>query len=334
MGETAAKNRCGRCKRAWYCSRRCQKKHWKEGGHKKVCVEPPCCTICLEGGDEPLPVQCGCACRGPSGLAHVACKAQVAAHNGAGWNLAWEECQTCCQQYTGSMRVGLARSLVRRLERRALADDDRLSARSHLGVALREAGEYAEAEVLLRDVLAVRCRASGLGTHATRLAACDLANLLISFEHYADAAALYLEIVAAVPANEQEDDNTLAHKGNLAGVLSMLGNHAEAEALLHDAKATEERVHGPDDAGTLQTAGILGNALREQGKHAEAEAIYRPTLAAQQRVLGPRHPDTLSVAHNLPCRSSRRAGTPRRSPSSGPCWRGGARAWGRDTLPH
>jgi hypothetical protein len=28
---------CARCRKAWYCSKACQKKHWKEGGHKEQC---------------------------------------------------------------------------------------------------------------------------------------------------------------------------------------------------------------------------------------------------------------------------------------------------------
>ena len=108
---------CARCRRECYCDRECQKRHWKQGGHKQDCKEPPCCTICLEGGDEPLPVQCGCACRGDAGLAHVACRATVAAHKGVGWNRAWWVCPTCGQHYT-DMRLGLALELVRRLEGR------------------------------------------------------------------------------------------------------------------------------------------------------------------------------------------------------------------------
>ena len=33
-------HQCGRCKLAFYCSESCQKRHWKEGGHKHNCVAP------------------------------------------------------------------------------------------------------------------------------------------------------------------------------------------------------------------------------------------------------------------------------------------------------
>jgi hypothetical protein len=31
--------KCSRCKAVSYCSRECQLKHWKEGGHKKACPQ-------------------------------------------------------------------------------------------------------------------------------------------------------------------------------------------------------------------------------------------------------------------------------------------------------
>ena len=298
-GEAAAKNRCSRCKRTYYCSRRCQKKDWKEGGHKLACEEPPCCTICLEGGEDPLPLQCGCACRGEAGLAHVACKAAVAARRGAGWNKAWAVCLTCGQFYTGGMQLGLARELVRLMEVRPPGDDDRLLARRNLGQALLEAGDLAGAEVLLRDVLAVCCRVDGQSHPDTRAVATTLADVLERQGRHAEAAALHRETLAATPAGEQDHGNTLADKGNLANALSKMGEHAEAEALLRGVLATEERLHGPGDARTLQTAALLGCELRDQGKHAEAVAVHRPTLAAQRRVLGSEHPQTLLTAFDL-----------------------------------
>ena len=78
--------RCGRCKRAFYCGRTCQKRHWGRGGHKEACVEPPCCTICLDGGDEPLlPIQGGYRCRGDAGPACVACRAEAPKRKARGW---------------------------------------------------------------------------------------------------------------------------------------------------------------------------------------------------------------------------------------------------------
>ena len=257
-------------------------------------------TICLDGGDKPLPVQRGCACRGDAGLAHVACQAQAAAHKGAGGrNHAWAVCPTCGQFYTGGMRLGLARELVRRLEKRGPEDCHRLAARSNLGQALKDAGDLCGAEVLLRDVLAIRRRVWGRANPATRETAGTLAGVLKQQGHHAGAAALYREVLAATPAKEQESGNTLATKSNLANALSRMGDHAEAEALLRGVQSTQERLHGPDDARMLTTAAQLGSALHNQGKHAEAEAVYRPTLAAQRRVMGPEHPRTLMTASNL-----------------------------------
>ena len=291
---------CGRCKCVYYCSRRCQKRDWKEGGHKLVCEEAPSCTICLDGGDAPLPVQRGCACRGDAGLAHVACQARAAAHKGAGgWNDAWAACPTCGQRYTGGMRLGLAHEAMRRLEKRAPEDGDHLTARRNLGEALQDAGDLAASEALLRDVLAIRRRVGGRTNPSTRATARILADVLALQGHHAEAVALYREVLAATPAKEQESESTLANKANLAATLSEMGDQAEAEALLRGVQATQERLHGPDDARTLQTASMLGGVLEDQGKYAEAEAVFRPTLAALGRVLGPEHPQTLTTAYNL-----------------------------------
>ena len=33
-------HQCGRCKLTFYCSKNCQRRHWREGGHKQSCVAP------------------------------------------------------------------------------------------------------------------------------------------------------------------------------------------------------------------------------------------------------------------------------------------------------
>jgi hypothetical protein len=37
VGELDTMKRCGRCRRACYCSVECQRLHWRKGGHKNVC---------------------------------------------------------------------------------------------------------------------------------------------------------------------------------------------------------------------------------------------------------------------------------------------------------
>lgn len=41
QGEGGGLLRCGRCKEARYCSRACQCRHWKDGGHRKQCRPVP-----------------------------------------------------------------------------------------------------------------------------------------------------------------------------------------------------------------------------------------------------------------------------------------------------
>ena len=65
------------------------------------------CIICLD--TSPPPIQSGCACRGDSGLAHIACLVRAAASQQAQrGNGVWRECQTCKQGYTGAVPVGVA----------------------------------------------------------------------------------------------------------------------------------------------------------------------------------------------------------------------------------
>lgn len=119
---------CGRCRSVVYCSPTCQREYWSKGGHKKTCKpaqtnvsitvttetsaaearrsdmaagsDGGVCIICLDC--DPTPIQSGCACRGDSGLAHVKCRAEAAAHRfaHAGKSDGWYGCRTCGQDFT------------------------------------------------------------------------------------------------------------------------------------------------------------------------------------------------------------------------------------------
>ena len=297
--DTAAEQfKCGRCKQAFYCARTCQKRHWSRGGHKEECVEPPSCTICLDGGDEPLPIQRGCACRGDAGLAHVACLAEVAARKADGNHKGWFECPTCGQDYTGAMLLALQRALVHRMRTRHPDDWQRLCAESNLGNALMGAGKLDEAADVLARVLTAMKRVFG------EVNALNTASMLaITFQQqgkFTEAEELQVWVLAAYTRlNGKEHPDTLATAGNLACTYSDQGKLAEAEVLQVGLLNARRRVLGTEDPGTLNAASNLAATYSLQGKHAEAEELRARALATSRRVLGIDHPDTLLYAANL-----------------------------------
>lgn len=119
------------------------------------------CTICLEGSEEPTPIQRGCACRGAAGCAHTACMVDVASHGGEGYHRAWYKCQTCAQQFTGPMQMALANELVARLGDLDPDDEEHLCAQTLLANALADMGNDSEAAALQRQILATQERVYG-----------------------------------------------------------------------------------------------------------------------------------------------------------------------------
>jgi hypothetical protein len=216
------------------------------------------CIICL--GDDPSPIQSGCACRGDAGLAHVECRTQNSAHRMANGiqHDGWWKCGTCGQHFTGAMQLGLAEAWWSSAQRLPNENERRWAAASTLANALYAQGRYGEAEAMYRETLAVQQRVLG-------------------------------------SANPE----TLNTASNLADVLNAQGKYSEAETMFRETLAVQERVLGSEHPDTLNTASNLAIALDLQGKYSEAETLYRETLAVQQRVLGSEHPSTLRTANNL-----------------------------------
>ena len=261
-----------------YCGATCQKRHWREGGHRQACEEPPSCTICLEGTTR-CPMQCGCACRGEAGLAHVACKAAVAAHRGTGWNEAWEECQTCGQDYTGGMQLGLETLAATPTDEQE--SENTRAGKGNLANALSDMGEHAEA--LLRGVLATNERLHGPADARTLTTTAMLGNELQDQGEHAEAVVLYRPTLAARwRVLGPEHPQTLRTTNALAVSLGKLGQHAEVEPLCRSKLEVQRRAPGLEHRKTLRTTQELVFTLNALGKHAEAEAeaLHRETLAA------------------------------------------------------
>ena len=114
----------------------------KARGSREGGSDEDVCLICLEAS--PPPIQSGCACRGPAGLAHLACrvKAAQALVERKGWWW-WFTCQTCEQSFTGAMCIGLANAWWSQVRDRAKEDPERLTAAGNLATSLDDQGKHA-----------------------------------------------------------------------------------------------------------------------------------------------------------------------------------------------
>ena len=276
--------KCGRCKQAFYCGKACQVEHWKRGGHKLACKAPMACCICLDNDGPPLPIQCGCGCREEAGCAHVACKIAYAKHQGPGYHEGWYACPTCKQDYTGAMQLGLAEALWARLQGRPAEDDDRLCAQNNLANAYMQAGRYAEAEALYRDILAIDRRVHGPNHENTLVTAGNLGNALLDQGKHSDAEAVLrdtLERQREVLGAEHE--STLRTASSLATALQNQGKYAEAEPVLRDTLAIQQRVLGDGHANTLATASSLAALGDTPGACAACGCFFNMFNGIKQR---------------------------------------------------
>ena len=181
------------------------------------------CIICLDAS--PPPIQSGCACRGDGGLAHIECLVQLAtsqqAHRG---NLAWRQCQTCEQNFTGAMQIGLAEAWRSRVAGQPAESLERLAAEGNLANALLKQGKSAQAERVLRALHEVQMRVLGAEHPNTLTTAGNLAAALSGQGKYADAERIEREMHAVEKyVLGAEHPSTLTTAATLAAVLMHQG---------------------------------------------------------------------------------------------------------------
>ncbi len=168
------------------------------------------------------------------------------------------------------------------------------------GLSLLSAGDYTEAEPLLRRALVIREKALGPDHPDTATALNNLAGLLESKGDYAGAEPLYHRSLAiAEKALGPDHPNTATSLNNLAALLKSKGDYAEAEPLYRRALAIWEKALGPDHPDTATSLNNLAALLRVKGDYAGAEPLHRRALAIWEKALGPDHPDTATSLNNL-----------------------------------
>lgn len=264
------------------------------------------CFICL--GNDPVPIQSGCGCRGDAGLAHVECRVQVAVHDQQRAKpgtemMPWERCRTCGQLFVGAMQLGLSSALWHRSCGLPENDPVRIAAAAGYGKALINNGKSSEAESVLRKEVAAAERAWGRDSlplmHLLSIfgeALVDLGQITENSAKLCEAAVIFARTRAAfVRSLGPEHHMTMSTTTNLAEVLELLDRTDEAIAMYRETLSTHMRVTGAQHIQTLICALNLASTLSSHGELDAATALFSEHLPTATRVLGPEHFTTLQM---------------------------------------
>jgi tetratricopeptide (TPR) repeat protein len=298
LGLTLGK-KCGRCSTR-YCGPECQKKHWEEGGHDKLCRKirkaggaeqynaikkyaeavAVAATECAEDTKGQTCFICtqalhwktkeglvrGCACRGTAGFAHVSCLAEQ------------------------------AKILVAEAEENNLDDkaQDQRWDRWHM-CSLCEQHYHG----VVRCALGWACWKTYVRRPEVDWTRSDamtvLGNGLSDVKRYEDALPVreaHLAMLRRVGASE---DSMLIVQSNLASTYQMLRRVEEASEMYRDAYSGRLKLDGEQDLGTLQAASNYANALLNLKRFEEAKALLRKSVPTARRVLGENDQLTLKM---------------------------------------
>ena len=287
--------KCGRCSTR-YCGPECQKQHWEEGGHDKLCkkikkaggaeqynankkyaeavavaaekcaedTKGQTCYICTQAlhWKTKEGLVRGCSCRGTAGFAHVSCLVEQAKI----WVEEAEENNKDDNQWHRWHTCGLCEQEYHGVVRCALGW---ACWKTYLG----------------------RPEANRFLSSAMRL----LANGLHDARH--DEAALSVreaELAMRRRLGDSEHD-MLSTQTNLACSYHDVGRHEEAVRLRRDVYSGRLRLNGEEHQSTLIAAGNLADSLGHQRHYEEARSLLRKSIPVARRVLGESHDLTLRM---------------------------------------
>ena len=161
-----------------------------------------------------------------------------------------------------------------------------------LGGLLVDTREYAEAQEVIREALAIQRKL--LDDDAPELAGTlnNLAWVLHNCGDYVSAERLYREALdVRRRAYGEEHSEVALNLDNLAGLLALQGREIEAEQLYRQALAIRRRLLGDTHPKVATSMHYLGWLVHCQDRYAEAEKLYREALEIRRKTLPENHPD-------------------------------------------
>ncbi len=301
LGLTLGK-KCGRCSTR-YCGPECQKKHWEEGGHDKLCklikksggaeqynanqkyaeavaVAAKACADDTKGQTCYICTQAlhwktkeglvrGCSCRGTAGFAHVSCLAEQA-------KILVAEAQ----------ENNLGNKVVH--ERFARWHTCGLCEQGYHGVVYCALGWACWKTYVGRPETDV-VRIMAMGTVGNGLCAAD---------RHEDALIVKEAELATLRRLGVSESNILTVQSNLANSYQMLGRHEQALQMRRDVYSGRLRLNGEENISTLRAANNYAASLKDLQRFEEAKSVFRKMIPVARRVLGESHINTLQMESN------------------------------------
>ena len=299
---TSAKQ-CSRCKTR-YCGPACQKKHWEEGGHDKLCrkirkgggaeqyyADKKCaeavavaveacaddtkgqrCYICTEAVHRHTGegLVRGCACHTTEGFVHVSCLAEQ------------------------------AKILVAEAEEKDL-DDDAVDERFK---------RWYTCSLCEQQYHGVVCHALGWACWKTYVGRPDddfsRFDAMMELGNGLQAVGRYEEMLGVLGARSHVEEyhsalapemSVLRTKASFAICYKNLGRKEEALAMFREVYAEEKALYGIEDRA-LWTAVNLSSVMYELGRIEEARSFLSEHVGVARRELGPDHAVTLNLLEN------------------------------------
>jgi len=298
LGLTLGK-KCGRCSTR-YCGPECQKQHWEQGGHDKLCklikksggaeqynantkyteavtvaaeacaedTKGQTCFICTQAlhWKTKEGLVRGCACRGTAGLVHVSCLAEQA-------------------------KILVAEALENNLDAKAFDERWRRWGRCSLCEQ-----EY---HGVVRCALGWACWKTYVGRPETdeprqcamNLLACGLQDA----GHYEDVLLVYEAELSMFRRLGGFEGDLLVTQSNLACVYQSLGRLEEALRLKRDVYSGRLKLLGEEHRDTLISGHNYASSLVTQERFEEAKALQRKMMPVARRVLGDSDDITLKM---------------------------------------
>lgn len=163
-----------------------------------------------------------------------------------------------------------------------------------------ERAQYAAAEHLFKQALAIRERVLGPDHPDVSMSFSNLAALFHHQGRYEEAEPMFKLALAIHDRTPKPDDlNVALILNNLGAFYDSQGRHDEAEPPFKRALDIRERMLGPDHPKVATSLNNLGALYDHMTHYEDAEPLLQRALDIRERKLGPDHPDVAGSLNSL-----------------------------------